>query len=91
MSSLGLKASVINADTADEAQHIRNEDLWVAARAEPTIIIAGPEQLKSKGFELALRDEELYNRICGVGFDEIHLLNVWGPYFCKAFEQMGLI
>lgn len=91
MTTLGLKVSVINADTADEAQRLRNEDLWVAARAEPTIIIAGPEQLTSDGFKLALRDEEFYNRICGVGFDEIHLLNVWGPYFRKAFEQMGFM
>jgi superfamily II DNA helicase RecQ len=29
--------------------------------------------------------------VCGLGFDEVHLLNVWGPRFRKDFLQMGFV
>jgi hypothetical protein len=78
MTSVGLSAQ-------------RNEDLWVTARKGVTVVVAGPEQLKSDKFEKALRDEAFFDRCCGVGFDEVHLLNIWGPRFRKDFLQMGFV
>lgn len=69
----------INSESWDEAQRLQNEELWVMAQTKPNVIIAGPEQLKSMEFEKSLCDTELCDRSCGMGFDEVHLLNVWGP------------
>jgi len=55
------------------------------------VIVASPKQLKSKEFEKAVLDEVFWAQICGLGFDEIHLLNIWGPSFCKDFLQMGFV
>ncbi|KAJ7728213.1 hypothetical protein B0H16DRAFT_1331065, partial [Mycena metata] len=66
-------------------------DLWMLARTKPNVILTGPEQRKSADFEKALRDDEFYNRICGTGFDEVHLLNSWGASFRKDFGQMGFV
>ena len=43
------------------------------------VVVAGPEQLKLKEFEQALLDDVFWARVCGLGFDKVHLLNVWGP------------
>ncbi|KAJ6592013.1 hypothetical protein B0H10DRAFT_2329477 [Mycena sp. CBHHK59/15] len=91
MRALGLDALAINSETRSEAQRRRNEDLWVVARTKPNVVLTGPEQLKSDDFEKALRDEEFYERICGTGFDEVHLLNTWGVSFRKDFGQMGFV
>ncbi|KAJ7737979.1 P-loop containing nucleoside triphosphate hydrolase protein [Mycena metata] len=89
--ALGLDPLAINSQTRDEARRERNEDLWMLARTKPNVILTGPEQLKSADFEKALRDDEFYNRICGTGFDEVHLLNSWGASFRKDFGQMGFV
>lgn len=91
MRSVNLSALAINSDTCDEALTANNEDLWVTARKAINVIVAGPEQFKSDNFEKALRDDYFYNRSCGVGFDEVHLLNVWGPRFRQDFNQMGYV
>ncbi|KAJ7845242.1 P-loop containing nucleoside triphosphate hydrolase protein [Mycena olivaceomarginata] len=91
MVSVGLSALAVNSNTCDEAQISRNEDLWITVRTGVNVVIAGPEQLKSDKFEKALRDDAFFNRICGVGFDEVHLLNIWGPRFRKDFLQMGFV
>ncbi|KAL0954315.1 hypothetical protein HGRIS_003313 [Hohenbuehelia grisea] len=67
MEAAGLMSLAINSQTRDEASRLRNEELWDRARTEPNVIIAGPEQLKSKEFERAISDKEakLYNRIVG--------------------------
>ncbi|KAJ7720543.1 P-loop containing nucleoside triphosphate hydrolase protein [Mycena metata] len=91
MESVGLSALAINSNTCGEAMTLRNEDLWVTARKDVNVLVAGPEQLKSDNFAKALADEHFFNRCCGVGFDEIHLLNVWGPRFRQDFLQMGFI
>ena len=81
----------INAQTRSDAQRLRNEELWTTARTKPNIILTGPEQLKCAEFEKALRDEEFFTRVCGTGFDEVHLLNTWGASFRKDFQQMGFV
>lgn len=74
MRALGLKVIAINSITRAEAKQRRNEDLWEVARTKPNVTLAGPEQLKSADFEKAFRDDDFYDRICGTGFDEVHLL-----------------
>ncbi|KAJ7136424.1 P-loop containing nucleoside triphosphate hydrolase protein [Mycena crocata] len=91
MRSVGLNAIAINSNTREEAQRLRQEELWVTSRKEVNVIVAGPDQLKSDEFEKALRDDHFFNRSCGVGFDEVHLLNAWGRHFRKDFEQMGFV
>ncbi|KAF7371951.1 hypothetical protein MVEN_00053100 [Mycena venus] len=78
MRSVNLSALAINSDTCYEALTANNEDLWLTARKDINVIVAGPEQLKSDNFEKALRDDYFYNRSCGVGFDE-------------DFNQMGYV
>jgi superfamily II DNA helicase RecQ len=70
---------------------LRNEELWMTARKGVNIILTGPEQLKSDAFEMSLRDTKFHDRMCGTGFDEVHLLNTWGPQFEMDFLQMGLL
>ncbi|KAJ7699249.1 P-loop containing nucleoside triphosphate hydrolase protein, partial [Mycena rosella] len=89
MKKLGFKALAINMETRDEARRRHNQDLWLLARTEPNIILTGPEQLKSSEYEKALRDRTFQDRICGTGFDEVHLLNTWGQSFRKDFLQVG--
>jgi superfamily II DNA helicase RecQ len=91
MDQVGIQVMAINSSTRDEASRLREEELWVTVRANGNTIVAGPEQLKSKEFEQALLDEVFWARVCGLGSDEVHLLNVWGPRFCKDFLQMGLV
>lgn len=91
MSSVGLRALAINSDTRHEAQRLHQEELWVTSRKAVNVIVAGPEQLTTDEFEKSLRDKYFYDRCCGVGFDEVHLLNVWGPQFRKDFLQMGFV
>ncbi|KAJ6480035.1 P-loop containing nucleoside triphosphate hydrolase protein [Mycena vulgaris] len=88
---LGLDSLAINSETRADAQQRRNEDLWTLARTKPNVILTGPEQLKTADFEKALRDDTFYDRICGTGFDEVHLLNTWGSRFRKDFGQMGFV
>ncbi|KAJ7497874.1 hypothetical protein B0H11DRAFT_2384732 [Mycena galericulata] len=87
MRALGLNALAINAETRSEARQDSKDDLWT----KPNVVLTGPEQLKSADFEKALRDDDFYHRICGMGFDEVHLLNTWGVTFRKDFGQMGFV
>jgi len=91
MAKLDLKVFAINSQSRDEALRLRNEELWVTAHTIPNVIIAGPEQLKSKEYEKSLCNEDFYKHCCGLGFDEVHLLNVWGVSFRKDFLQMGFV
>ncbi|KAJ7506408.1 P-loop containing nucleoside triphosphate hydrolase protein [Mycena galericulata] len=91
MRALGLNALAINAETRSEARQDSKDDLWMIARTKPNVVLTGPEQLKSADFEKALRDDDFYHRICGTGFDEVHLLNTWGVTFRKDFGQMGFV
>jgi hypothetical protein len=91
MAKVGLKVNAINASTRDEASRLRNEELWVTARTHGNVVLAGPEQLTCAEFEKAVRDDIFWARTCGLGFDEVHLLNVWGRQFRKDFLQMGFV
>ncbi|KAF4604313.1 hypothetical protein EYR38_004735 [Pleurotus pulmonarius] len=91
MSTAGLQSLAINSHSREEAFRLRNEELWMTARKFPNVIIAGPEQLRAKEFENALADSQFYDRISGLGFDEVHLLNSWGSSFRKDFQQMGFL
>ncbi|KAF9489316.1 hypothetical protein BDN71DRAFT_1477129 [Pleurotus eryngii] len=91
MGTAGLRSLAINSHSREEAFRLRNEELWMTARKFPNVIIAGPEQLRAKEFEKALADSQFYDRISGLGFDEVHLLNSWGSSFRKDFQQMGFL
>ena len=63
----------------------------MTVRTNGNVVLAGPEQLKCAKFEKAVRDDIFWARTCGLGFDEVHLLNVWGRQFRKDFLQMGFV
>ena len=81
MSQVGLEVIAINSSTRDEALRLRQEELWVTVRTRGNVIVTGPEQLKSKEFEKTVLNDIFWAHTCGLGFDEVHLLNVWGPQF----------
>jgi superfamily II DNA helicase RecQ len=91
MNRVGIDAKAINSSSRDEALRLREEELWVTARMRGNVIVAGPEQLKSKEFEKSVLSDEFWARTCGLRFDEVHLLNIWGPCFRKDFLQMGFV
>ena len=91
MSKVGLDVIAINSSTCDDALRHQQEELWVTVRSQGNVIVAGPEQLKSKEFERTVINDVFWARTCGLGFNEVHLLNVWGPRFRKDFLQMGLV
>jgi superfamily II DNA helicase RecQ len=90
MAKMGIRALMINADTVAAAR-IRGEDLWMNARKGISMLILGPEQLISKGFQDLLKFEPFYDRVCVLAVDEIHLLSLWGLAFRKAFMQIGFM
>ncbi|KAJ7083420.1 P-loop containing nucleoside triphosphate hydrolase protein, partial [Mycena epipterygia] len=90
MAKLGIHALMINADTIAAAR-IRGENLWIKAREGISMLILGPEQLISKGFQDLLKYEQFYDRVCALGVDEIHLLAIWGLAFRKAFQQIAFM
>jgi hypothetical protein len=53
---MGIRALMINADTVAAAR-IRREELWIKAREGISMLILGPEQLISKGFQDLLKFE----------------------------------
>jgi hypothetical protein len=66
MAKLGIHA-LINVDTIATAR-IHGEDLWIKAREGISMLILGPEQLISKGFQDFLKCEGFYDRVyalCG--------------------------
>jgi superfamily II DNA helicase RecQ len=91
MSQVGLEVIAINSSTHNKASRLRQEGLWVTVRTHGNIIVAGPEQLKSKEFKKTVLNDIFWACTCGLGFDEVHLLNVWGPQFWKNFLQMGFV
>ena len=91
MSKVGLDVIAINSSTRDDASRHQQEELWMTACSQGNVIVAGPKQLKSKEFEKTVIDDVFWARTCGLGFDEVQLLNVWGPRFRKDFLQMGFV
>ncbi|RDB23911.1 hypothetical protein Hypma_009481 [Hypsizygus marmoreus] len=41
------------------------------------MLLLGPEQLSTRDFKLLLQHAGFKKRMCGLGVDEIHLLNSW--------------
>lgn len=74
-SRFGLHSLVINANTLDAAR-ASGESLWAQARAGVTVIILLPEQLTSRGFEGLLQNHAFRDRVCALGIDEVHALDM---------------
>ncbi|RDB22161.1 ATP-dependent DNA helicase Q-like 3 [Hypsizygus marmoreus] len=55
------------------------------------MLLLGPEQLSTRDFELLLQHAGFTKWMCGLGVDEIHLLNSWGAFFRPAFQQIRFI
>ncbi|KAJ6576774.1 hypothetical protein B0H10DRAFT_1836638, partial [Mycena sp. CBHHK59/15] len=90
MTKFGVSALMINSETISSAR-ILGDNLWIKARAGVSMLILGPEQLISKGFQDLLKHEPFFDRVCALGVDEIHLLMMWGLGFRKAFTQIGFM
>ena len=91
MAKVGLKVTAINSLTHDQVLRLHNEELWVTACTNGDVIPTGPKQLKCANFEKAVWDDIFWARTCGLGFVEVHLLNVWGQQFHKDSLQMGCV
>ncbi|KAJ7242324.1 P-loop containing nucleoside triphosphate hydrolase protein [Mycena rebaudengoi] len=91
MAKLGVRALMINADTVASSRIAGTGNLWIRAREGISMLILGPEQLISKGFQDLLKHEPFYDRVCALGVDEIHLLVMWGLAFRKALSQIGFM
>ncbi|KAI0728029.1 P-loop containing nucleoside triphosphate hydrolase protein [Fomitopsis betulina] len=89
-SRFGLRSLVINANTLDAAR-TSGESLWAQARAGVTVIILSPEQLTSRGFEGLLQNHAFRDRVCTLGIDEVHALDMWGSSFRKSYRQIGFV
>jgi len=63
---------------------------WVTACTNSDIVLAGPGQLKCAEFEKAVQDYIFWAHTCGLGFDEVHLLNMWVGSFTKTFFRWAL-
>ena len=51
-----------------------------------------PEQLISKDFnDLIKEDGQFAACVCAIAVDEVHLLNMWGKGWRKAFQQIGWV
>lgn len=59
------------------------------AASTASVVLLGPEQLKSPGFRSLLGKKGFSPRLVGLGVDEIHLLNSWGLEFRPVFCQIG--
>ncbi|KAJ8463000.1 hypothetical protein ONZ51_g10537 [Trametes cubensis] len=88
--SAGIRSLVINRETLATARG-KKTSLWVIARTDISILLLSPEQLASPGFESLLRHPAFYSRICGLGLDELHLLDSWGLGFRQSYRQMGYV
>ncbi|KAJ7674126.1 hypothetical protein B0H17DRAFT_1140777 [Mycena rosella] len=94
MTKMDLDVLAINSETRNEAQRVRNEELWTVARMKPNVILSGPEQLKCSEFEKSLRDPDFFARICGTGFDERNIIRGFsvrdGAPFNNITKLLGL-
>lgn len=85
MAVLGLKGLVINGDTIHEAQ-VQGEDIWAEAVTMSNIVFMAPEQLIFPGFgNLSKNDSEFAVQVLVIVVDKVHLLNMWGKSWRKAF------
>ncbi|KAJ7619892.1 hypothetical protein B0H17DRAFT_1219660 [Mycena rosella] len=62
MAKLGISALMIDSDTVAAAR-ILGRDLWEQARETVSMLILGPEQLISKGFQDSLKHEPFFDRV----------------------------
>ncbi len=65
-------------------------EIWDRA-PDVHVLLLGPEQLTSKGFENLLKGKTYPNEVVALGVDEVHLLNTWGQSFRKAFTHIGSV
>ena len=87
MSKVGLDVITINSLTCDNTLRYQQEELWVTVYLQGNIIVAGPEQLKSKKFKKNVIDYIFWAWKCELGFDEVHLLMCGGPIFKKKSDS----
>ncbi|TFY74886.1 hypothetical protein EWM64_g9127 [Hericium alpestre] len=90
MRKLGLDTLAINAITVHNAR-LKNEDLWAKARTGISMLMMSSEQLIGKPCSDLLNNSAFWQRVVGLGIDELHLLSWWGKSFRKAFMQIGLM
>jgi hypothetical protein len=75
MIRFGVTAVALNRDTIEEAQRLRQEDLWETACTGIAFILTNTEQLSSRRFAKLIDDKTFATRLCALG---VHLLSTWG-------------
>ena len=83
----GLRTLVVNEDTTNAAR-LNGSDIWDRA-PEVDVVLLGPEQLTTKGFERLLKNKEYQKRVMALAVDEVHLLTSWGLSFRNSFTHIG--
>jgi hypothetical protein len=71
---------------ASEAKPPRN--LWKEAEFADVILLS-PERLIGKSCQDFIHVDEVWERLCALGVDEIQFLDTWGPTFRTAFLQIA--
>lgn len=84
---MSLEVLIINEETTKEAYEKALPDLWHCAQDDTrvSVLLMSPEQLHSKGYEIALTNKSFYHRIYTLAVDEVHLLLSWGESFQQSF------
>ncbi|KAJ3911355.1 P-loop containing nucleoside triphosphate hydrolase protein [Lentinula edodes] len=92
LAKMSLEVLIINEETTKEAHKKALPDLWRRAQDDTrvSVLLMSPEQLHSKGYEIALTNKSFYHRIYALAVDEVHLLLSWGKSFRQPFRQIGL-
>ncbi|KAJ4463461.1 hypothetical protein C8R41DRAFT_927391 [Lentinula lateritia] len=90
LAKMNLEVLIINGEA--EAHEKALPDLWCHAQDDTrvSVLLMSPEQLHSKGYEIALTNKSFYHRIYTLAVDEVHLLLSWGKSFRQPFQQIGL-
>ena len=88
MTSLGLTAVSLDAESVKEATDLGIDLYKQVAECHYSVVIVSPERLTSREFDGVLRNETFMKNIALYFVDEAHLVVPWSLEFRLAFGQI---